>query len=107
METHDIFVANSRATRYSNRHLSLYPDSKEYWDFSFTEMGRYDVIANIQAIIKKTQQPKLVYVGYSQGTSQMLYALSIREEEILADTVESFIALSPCFGSETKPNFAI
>ena len=70
-------------------------------------MGRYDVIANIEAVITKTKQPKLVYVGYSQGTSSMLYALSIKEEEFIAERVESFIAIAPCFGSETKPNFAI
>ena len=39
-------------------------------------MGKYDDPANIDYVRKFTKVDKLTYIGHSQGTSQMFYAIS-------------------------------
>jgi len=39
-------------------------------------MGQYDIPAMLDKIIEVSDNEKVSYVGYSQGTSQMLYALA-------------------------------
>lgn len=40
---YDVWINNSRGNRYSRNHVRLDPDTdKQYWDFSFTEMAKYD-----------------------------------------------------------------
>ncbi|MFO0117584.1 MAG: hypothetical protein ACK521_08215 [bacterium] len=39
----DVWMNNSRGTCFSRQHKYLDPDvDKEYWDYSFQEMGMYD-----------------------------------------------------------------
>ena len=78
----DVWLANSRGNMYSNDHKH-YNDQKNnsehkraYWNFSWAEIGRYDMPAVINTVLRETQQEKIAYVGYSQGTIQMFYALS-------------------------------
>ena len=52
----------------------------EFWDFSFQEMGMYDVPANINFILEKTGQEKVNFMGHSQGTAQMFAFLSLYPE---------------------------
>ena len=80
--------------RNTNKNITI--DSKEFWAWSWAEMGIYDDVANIQMMKERSDFDKVYYVGYSQGTIQMFYALSHREEEILADSLYRFIALAPC-----------
>jgi pimeloyl-ACP methyl ester carboxylesterase len=62
-------MGNNRGTYYSNKHATLDPKSKEYWDFDFEEMGLYDQPAMIDFIIKTTGQEKITYMGHSEGTT--------------------------------------
>ena len=68
----DVWLGNSRGNLYSVDHEYLDQGKKEhkraYWDFSWAEIGRYDIPAVIQYIIRVTGQDKLAYVGFSQGT---------------------------------------
>jgi lysosomal acid lipase/cholesteryl ester hydrolase len=57
-------------------------------------MGQHDVPANLDYITKVTGQAKVTYVGHSQGTSQMYYALATNENYI-ASKVNLFVALGP------------
>ena len=44
-------------------------DAKEkFWDFSFDEMGKYDLPAMVERIREVTGRKKVNYVGHSQGT---------------------------------------
>lgn len=69
---------------------------KEYWDFSWAEMGLYDDVDNIKMIKEITGKEKVSYVGISQGTVQMFYALAHIEDSFLADNLYTFAAASPC-----------
>ena len=44
-------------------------DKPEYWDFSFDEMGRFDLPANIDFVLEKTGKDKIIYIAHSQGTT--------------------------------------
>jgi lysosomal acid lipase/cholesteryl ester hydrolase len=65
---YDVWLGNNRGTKYSLGSIKK-RNEKEYFDFSFQNMGRYDVPANIKKILKITGQPNLIYAGHSQGTS--------------------------------------
>jgi hypothetical protein len=40
---YDVWMNNSRGNRYSKNHVSLEAnDDKEFWDYSFEEMAKYD-----------------------------------------------------------------
>ena len=62
---YDIWVTNSRGTVYSNEHVNLTVNDKEYWDFTYHEMGKYDVPANLQYIFNVTGANQVVYFGHS------------------------------------------
>lgn len=70
-------------------------DQEEFWKWSWAEMGIYDDVANIQTIHERTGE-KVFYLGYSQGTVQMFYALAHREDDILVDIMHKFLAFAPC-----------
>lgn len=92
---YDVWVSNSRGNKYSRAHATLKPSQKEFWDFSFQEMGDYDIKANIDFILRQTGQSKVTYIGHSQGTTQMFAGLTSRASAYLNSKVKKFIALAP------------
>lgn len=72
----DTWLLNGRGNKYSRRHTSLNCTDSRFWDFSWHEMGIYDIPATIDYILKKTHQKKLAYVGVSQGTAVILVTLA-------------------------------
>lgn len=76
-EGFDIWLANVRGNRYSRNHVVLSPDGvrenrREFWDFTFHEMGVYDLSATIDYVLTTTKTEKIHYIGYSQGAAQFL-----------------------------------
>jgi len=61
----DVWIGNNRGTTYSNKHVSLTDLDREYWDFTFNEMGKYDVPAFIDFILTNNKISKLTYFGHS------------------------------------------
>eukprot|EP00301_Raphidiophrys_heterophryoidea_P003981 c11770_g1_i1.p1 GENE.c11770_g1_i1~~c11770_g1_i1.p1 ORF type:complete len:413 (+),score=96.36 c11770_g1_i1:1-1239(+) len=92
----EIWFTNSRGNTYSRNHTTLSPTSDQFWDFTFAEMGRLDVPANIQYVLQATGKQNISFVGWSQGTTQMFIA-SLEKElgEWLRSRVNVFVALSP------------
>ncbi|XP_055375623.1 lipase 1-like [Condylostylus longicornis] len=66
---YDVWMGNSRGNRYSKNHKHLNVSSKEFWDFSWHEIGIYDLPATIDYILNVTNYEKIHYIGHSQGTT--------------------------------------
>lgn len=91
---YDVFFGNNRGNKYSHTHQTLDINSKEYWEFSFPEMGKYDAPAQIEMVLSLTGLKKVTWVGHSQGTAQMFYASSA-DPEYWRSKLNLFVALAP------------
>jgi len=65
-EGYDVWLGNNRGVPYSNVHdrdgeWSL----EERWDFSWADMGVFDMPAQIEKVIEVTKKPKVTVIGYS------------------------------------------
>ncbi|TKY63079.1 Triacylglycerol lipase 2 [Spatholobus suberectus] len=87
----DVWIANTRGTRYSRRHISLDPSSPAFWNWSWDELVSYDLPAVFDYVFSQTGQ-KINYVGHSLGT---LIALASFSEGKLVNQLESAALLSP------------
>ncbi|EXC25520.1 Triacylglycerol lipase 2 [Morus notabilis] len=116
----DVWIANTRGTKYSRGHVSLAPTDavkfpslridislvsllvfQAYWNWSWDELVAYDLPATLQYVHDQTGQ-KLHYVGHSLGTLVALAALS---KDQLLNMVRSAALLSPIahVGQLTSP----
>ncbi|KAL0116948.1 hypothetical protein PUN28_010077 [Cardiocondyla obscurior] len=77
---YDVWLGNSRGTTNSKNHTTLSIQSAEFWNFSWHEMGIYDLPAIIDYILHETGQKQLFYIGFSQGTTQFWILTSLRPE---------------------------
>ncbi|KAI5638517.1 alpha/beta hydrolase fold domain-containing protein [Phthorimaea operculella] len=92
---YDVWVLSNRGTtQESQRHVryTLPADADQYWDYSWDEMGRYDLPATIDFILKETGKSKLKYIGYSQGTTIFYVMASERPE--YADKISLMVSLA-------------
>ena len=63
---YDVWMGNNRGTLYSDKHRRDGEWSlKEKWNFSWAEMGLYDLPAEIDKIMEVTGKPKVTLLGYS------------------------------------------
>ena len=91
----DIWLPNHRGNKYSKDHLKL--DSTldaEYWHHSFPEFAKFDMPAFFKYIKNQTGVEKLTYVGHSQGTIEMFYAMATNPQ-FIHDNVNLFVGLGP------------
>lgn len=77
---YDVWLGNNRGTRWSDTHSTLSNKEKEYWQYSWEEMGTYDSPANIDYILNLTGFDKINYVGHSEGTTQIMAGGSLIPE---------------------------
>jgi pimeloyl-ACP methyl ester carboxylesterase len=62
----DVWLGNSRGNKYSRRHKTLDPDTdKDFWQFSWEQMGLYDLPAAIDFVRNMTKVDKVAYFGHS------------------------------------------
>ncbi|ODM99328.1 Gastric triacylglycerol lipase [Orchesella cincta] len=90
---YDVWLANSRGTTYSRNHVSLTPDQHQFWDFSFHEVGYYDLPAYFDYILATTGEEKLHYVGHSQGT--VVFWIAMSEHPEYNDKVHAMFGMGP------------
>ncbi|KAL5581343.1 hypothetical protein UlMin_013785 [Ulmus minor] len=87
----DVWIANTRGTRFSRRHVSLDPTQPSFWNWSWDELVTFDLPAVFDHVYKETGQ-KLHYVGHSLGTLIVLASMS---EGKLVNQLKSASLLSP------------
>ncbi|KAG8230455.1 hypothetical protein J437_LFUL009944 [Ladona fulva] len=73
-------MGNARGNHYSRAHATLSPDDSEYWQFTWNEMGKYDLPAEIDHVLSQTGEEKVFYVGHSMGTTMFYVMGSLRPE---------------------------
>lgn len=87
----DVWIANTRGTKYSRGHVSLSPDDSAYWDWTWDELVTYDLPATFQYVHDQAGQ-NLHYVGHSLGT---LIALAAFSKSQLVNSLRSAALLCP------------
>ncbi|KAK8631404.1 hypothetical protein V6N13_028193 [Hibiscus sabdariffa] len=87
----DVWIANTRGTRFCRHHVSLDPVLPEFWNWSWDELVTYDLPAVFGFVFNQTGQ-KIHYIGHSLGT---LIGLASFSEGHQADKLKSSAFLSP------------
>jgi lysosomal acid lipase/cholesteryl ester hydrolase len=90
---YDVWMPNSRGNTYSRNHSYLTTKDTKFWNFSISEMIKYDLPATIDYIMEVTGHENLGYIGHSQGTTIMFGLLSTQKR--YNNLVKPFIALAP------------
>lgn len=75
---YDVWLANARGSKYSRVHATPSISDDDYWNFSWHEMGQYDLPAVIDYIKNLNENDvNLHYIGHSMGSTAVLVLLSI------------------------------
>ena len=93
---YDVWLGNNRGNKFSREHIKYTQSQTAFWDFSFQDMGQFDVPSTINIIRQESGASKITIIGHSQGTSQMFAALSdpvVRHK--VAPFVDTFHAFAP------------
>ncbi|XP_043645583.1 lipase 3 isoform X2 [Drosophila teissieri] len=77
---YDVWLGNARGTTHSRGHRTLQTSDARFWQFSWHEIGIYDLPAIVDYVLARTNRRQLHYVGHSQGTTVLLVLLSQRPE---------------------------
>jgi pimeloyl-ACP methyl ester carboxylesterase len=73
----DLWLGNARGNRFNTRHKTLTMKDAKFWDFSFHEMGIYDLPAMVDYTLKITQKKRAFFIGHSQGNISLYYSIII------------------------------
>lgn len=90
---YDVWMGNARGNKHSKKHVSMSPDTEQFWNFSWDEIGRYDLPAMIDYVLSATSKEKLAYIGHSQGTTAFFVMCSEKPE--YNEKITTMIALAP------------
>jgi len=68
---YDVWLGNNRGNIYSRKNTAVNPDKdpSKFFDYSFYNLGQYDVPAQVDFVRESTGYDKISYIGHSQGTS--------------------------------------
>lgn len=91
---YQVWLGNNRGNRYLQKHIHLSPKDNKFWNFSLDEYAMYDIPASLEYINQFNHGDyRITYIGFSQGCSQLLAALSLRPD--LNRLLNLFVGLLP------------
>ncbi|KAL0110384.1 hypothetical protein PUN28_013790 [Cardiocondyla obscurior] len=92
-EGYDVWLGNARGNPYAHTHTSRRIKPKDYWNFSWNEIGTRDLPAMIDEVVKTTGQKKMFYLGHSQGTTAFFVMATERPQ--YQEYIEEMYAMAP------------
>jgi len=96
---YDVWLGNNRGSIFSVTTRDPKISSEEFYNYSFEQMGLYDLPAfytHILSFYSSIPDQKIIYFGHSEGTSQMFVALADpTTKDYMRKHTERFFALSP------------
>ncbi|XP_042894189.1 lipase 3-like [Penaeus japonicus] len=90
---YDVWLGNTRGNVYSRRHRRLSPKQPEFWDFSWEEIGRFDMPAMLQYVREVTKTPILDYIGHSMGTTVFFVMMNYHPH--INNWIRAMVAMAP------------
>lgn len=100
-EGFDVWMGNTRRNKPYREYETVQFNCKENWRFTWDEVGRADLSAAIDYVLQTTGHKKMIFIGYSQGSTSAAVLLSSFEE--FNRKIALFVAIAPItFVSNTK-----
>jgi len=91
---YDVFLGNARGNIYARKHSQLNPEKDAaFWRFCWSDIGKKDLPAIIDEVLRVSHQNKLTYVGHMQGTTAFYVMGSERPEYM--DKIKTMVSLGP------------
>ncbi|XP_065209949.1 lipase 1-like [Planococcus citri] len=92
---YDVWMINTRGNTFSRSHANYTPMERAFWDFSFHEMGIYDIPTTIDFVLNKTNHNQLMCICDSAGNSEFYITLSVLPQ--YNDKVIAQVSLAPFY----------
>ena len=95
----DVYIGNDRGTRNSLSHKTMKAKkhTKAFYDFSLAELGMYDAPAVLNYVRMHAKSEKVIYIGYQQAATSIVYAYSKSyTASLLKSMLSDVILLAPC-----------
>lgn len=85
-----VYLPNTRGNRYSRAHKTIDPDifPRKFFNFSWFEMGMYDLPAVIDSVIERSGKNKIPCVGHSQGGTKTHQFVIIQFDNQIVSNLE-------------------
>lgn len=77
---YDVWMGNCRGNTYSRKHVRMKPYQRQFWKYTWHEMGSIDIPEMIDYVLNRTQEQSLHYIGHSQGTTAFFVMGSMRPQ---------------------------
>ena len=91
---HPVYLGNARSNIYSQRHKTFSKNSFEFWNFSYYEIGYFDLAAIFTKILQRHDNASHVdFIGHSQACAEVLVLLTERTE--FQNKIGSLVLLAP------------
>ncbi|XP_047990367.1 lipase 1-like [Leguminivora glycinivorella] len=90
---YDVWMGNARGNKHAMNHKELDARNRAFWQFTWEEIGLYDLPAMIDYVLNATGSKNLYYVGHSQGTTSFLVMNSMKPE--YNEKIKMMFSLSP------------